>query len=102
MLDIDSTSFSGQVSGFALGDWLDFSDLAFKSNMTVGYDAATHHLTVGNGINIADVTLLGVYTASTFVTEDDGQGWTLVTLHSSDTMHQLHGVGCCKRNGSAG
>jgi phosphodiesterase/alkaline phosphatase D-like protein len=86
-LEIDGTSFSGQVSGFAPGDRLDFSDLAFRSKLTVGYDATTHHLTVSNGVKTADVTLLGNYTASTFVTEGDGHGGTLVTLHVPDSHH---------------
>jgi hypothetical protein len=81
-LEIDGTSFSGQVSGFAAGDRLDFSDLAFGSHLTVGYDASTHHLTVSNGVKTADITLLGDYTASMFVTERDGHGGTLVTLHA--------------------
>jgi hypothetical protein len=36
----------------------------------------------GDCVNIADVTLLGSYTASMFVTESDGLGGTLVTLHA--------------------
>jgi hypothetical protein len=81
-LEIDGTSFSGQVSGFAPGDRLDFADLAFGSKTTVEYDVTTHHLTVSDGVKVADVTLLGTYTASTFVTADDGHGGTLVTLHA--------------------
>ena len=73
-LEIDGTSFSGQVSGFAPGDRLDFADLAFGSKTTVEYDVTTHHLTVSDGVKVADVTLLGTYTASTFVTADDGHG----------------------------
>jgi hypothetical protein len=63
-LEIDGTSFSGQVSGFAPGDRLDFADLAFGSKTTVEYDVTTHHLTVSDGVKVADVTLLGTYTAS--------------------------------------
>jgi phosphodiesterase/alkaline phosphatase D-like protein len=88
-LEIDGTSFSGQVAGFAQGDRLDFSNLAFGSHMTVGYDAATHHLTVSDGAKVADVTLLGDYTAATFVTAGDGHGGTLVTLHH-DTVPPHH------------
>ena len=84
-LEIDGTSFSGQVSGFAPGDRLNFSDLAFGAHMTVGYDQATHQLTVGNGSKIADVTLLGNYMASMFVTAGDGHGGTLVTMPPPDT-----------------
>jgi phosphodiesterase/alkaline phosphatase D-like protein len=91
-LEIDGKSFSGQVSGFAPGDRLDFVDLVFTSNskMTLGYDAATHHLTVGNGIKAANVTLLGDYTASMFAFERDGHGGTLVTLPAHDTMLPHH------------
>ena len=81
-LEIDGASFSGQVSGFAPGDRLDFSDLAFGSKMKVGYDAGTHHLTVDNGVEVADVTLLGDYTASMFATDGDGHGGTIVGFHA--------------------
>jgi hypothetical protein len=54
-LGIDGTSFSGQVSGFAPGDRLDFADLAFGSKTTVEYDVTTHHLTVSDGVKVADV-----------------------------------------------
>jgi phosphodiesterase/alkaline phosphatase D-like protein len=81
-LEIDGTAFSGQVSGFVPGDRLDFADLAFGSKMTVGYDAVSHHLTVDNGVKVADVTLLGDYTASMFATEGDGHGGTLVGFHA--------------------
>ena len=91
-LEIDGTSFSGQVSGFAPGDQLDFTNLAFRSSkMTVDYDAATHHLTVSDGGHVADVTLLGNYTASMFATVGDGHGGTLVSLHGHDTMPLPHG-----------
>jgi hypothetical protein len=84
-LVIDGASFSGQVTGFAQGDRLDFSELVFGSNMTVGYDASTHHLTVSNGVTSADVTLLGGYTSAAFLTADDRHGGTFVTL--PDTHH---------------
>jgi alkaline phosphatase D len=84
-LEIDGTSFSGQVSGFAPGDRLDFADLAFGSKTTVEYNAATHHLTVSDGGHVADVTLLGNYTTAMFITAGDGHGGTLVTLHGHDS-----------------
>jgi hypothetical protein len=80
-LKIDGTSFSGQVSGFASGDRLDFTNVAFNSKTTVAYDAASHQLTVSNGAKGADVTLLGDYTTATFDTHGDGHGGTVVTLH---------------------
>jgi hypothetical protein len=88
-LEIDGKSFSGQVSGFAPGDRLNFAHLAFSSHMTVGYDQATSQLTVGNGSQVASVALLGSYMASAFATASDGDGGTFVTQQGANTMNLI-------------
>jgi hypothetical protein len=74
-----ATSFSGTVSGLALGNALDLANVAYTAGMTVGYQPNTSGpagglLTVG----LANIALLGSYMASMFVASSDGQGGTMV------------------------
>jgi autotransporter passenger strand-loop-strand repeat protein len=78
-----SASFGGMVSGFTLGDSLDFAGIAFNSNTTLAFSensAGTGGtLTVSNGTQAASILLLGQYIAGNFSMANDGQGGTIVT-----------------------
>jgi hypothetical protein len=79
-LQLDAaTSYTGTVSGLALGNSLDLANIAYAPGMTVGYQPNTSGpagglLTVGS----ANIALLGNYMASMFVASSDGHGGTTV------------------------
>ena len=79
-LQLDAaTSYTGTVSGLALGNALDLANVAYSAGMTVGYQPNTSGpvgglLTVGS----ANIALLGNYMASMFVASSDGHGGTNV------------------------
>ena len=79
-LQLDAaTSYTGKVSGLALGNALDLANVAYTAGMTAGYQPNTSGpagglLTVGS----ANIALLGNYTASMFVASSDGHGGTNV------------------------
>ena len=79
----DSQHFAGTVAGFAAGDLLDLSDIAFGSGTAVAFQEASGNtsgmLTVSSGTQVANLTLLGQYTAAQFQLAPDGHGGTLVT-----------------------
>lgn len=78
----DSQGFAGTVAGLALNgsNFLDLSDIAFGAGTKATFSGSTTGgtLQVTDGTHIADISLLGNYTASTFVTASDGHGGTLV------------------------
>jgi hypothetical protein len=78
-----SASYAGTVSSFGGQDQFDLSDIAFAANTTLGYSANNNNsggaLTVSDGINTANIAMLGQYMASMFVTASDGHGGTLIT-----------------------
>jgi len=77
-----SGSFTGVVSGFAPGDAIDLTDLAFGSNMALGYTdngAGAGVVTVGNAVQVVDLALLGQYAAAGFQAQSDPGGGTLIT-----------------------
>jgi autotransporter passenger strand-loop-strand repeat protein len=82
-LKIDqSASFTGVVSGFAAGDSIDLPNLAFGSNMALGYTdngAGGGVVTVGNAVQVVDLALLGQYAAAGFHAQSDSGGGTLIT-----------------------
>jgi hypothetical protein len=70
------------VSGFAAGDAIDLTDLAFASNMALGYTdngAGGGVVTVGNAVQVVDLALLGQYAAAGFKAQSDPGGGTLIT-----------------------
>lgn len=73
-------TFGGQVSGFAAGDGLDLTSVAFAPDLAVGFAAggSSGTLTVGVGTFGAAVSLLGSYTPARFQISDDGHGGVLV------------------------
>jgi len=77
-----STQFAGTVAGLALGNYIDFADLAYQGNSSPVYSSSgtnTGTLAVTEGGNTINVALLGNYFASSFVASSDGHGGTLVT-----------------------
>jgi hypothetical protein len=79
-LQLDAaTSYTGKVSGLALGNALDLANVAYTAGMHATYQPNTSGpagglLTVGS----ANIALLGNYTASMFVASSDGHGGTNV------------------------
>ena len=78
-----SQGFTGTVAGFGGQDQLDLGDIAFGANSTIGYAANADNsggtLTVSDGVNTANIALLGQYMASSFATTSDGHGGTMIT-----------------------
>ena len=79
----DSSSFAGTVAGLHGQDAIDLADIGFGANSTLGYAANADHsggtLSVGNGMHMANIALLGSYMASTFAAASDGHGGTLIS-----------------------
>ncbi len=75
-----STLFTGTIRGLTDDDTLDLGDISFGAQTTLGYsgDPSGGTLTVGDGINMASIALLGNYLAATFTAASDGLGGTLV------------------------
>jgi hypothetical protein len=88
----NSSSFAGTVAGLCGQDAIDFADIGFGANSTLGYAANSDHsggtLSVGDGTHMANIALLGSYMASTFVAASDGHGGTLISeaAHASTQM----------------
>jgi len=76
----DAGAFSGRLSNFGAGDRLDFTDFD-PGTVTIGFaqHGPTGTLTLSDGTNEAQITLLGQYAASGFRDRADGTGGTLVT-----------------------
>jgi hypothetical protein len=79
----DSPSFAGTVAGLHGQDAIDFADIGFGASSTLGYAANTDNsggtLSVGDGMHMTNIALLGSYMASTFVAASDGHGGTLIS-----------------------
>jgi hypothetical protein len=79
----DSSSFAGTVAGLCGKDAIDLADIGFGANSTLGYAANADHsggtLSVGDGMHMANIALLGSYMASTFAAASDGHGGTLIS-----------------------
>jgi hypothetical protein len=73
-----SQGYGGSVTGFSLagGTSLDLLDIAFVGAGEATFSGTTTSgvLTVTDGTHTAHITLIGDYTASTFVASDDGKG----------------------------
>jgi hypothetical protein len=50
-------------------------------------------LTVTDGVDTANIALIGQYTASEFALSNDGHGGTLITFTSATTVTSGHGHG---------
>ncbi|HEX5230932.1 MAG TPA: hypothetical protein VFW56_01730, partial [Bradyrhizobium sp.] len=73
-------SFSGTVAGLTGQDTLDLSDInpATVHAPTYAGNSSKGTLSVTDGTHTANITLLGNYLASTFVTSSDGHGGTSI------------------------
>ena len=77
-----SSAFTGVVSGFAAGDAIDLTDLAFGSDTALSYidnGAGGGVVTVGNAVQVVGLALLGQYAAAGFHAQGDPGGGTLIT-----------------------
>jgi hypothetical protein len=78
----NSSSFAGTVAGLRGQDAIDFADIGFGANSSLGYspnaDNSGGTLSVGDGTHTANIALLGNYIASSFVAASDGHGGTVV------------------------
>ncbi len=84
MLLLDQPSvFTGAISGFAAGDALDLTDIAFGADTTLGYSVnATGTggtLSVSDGMHNASITLFGQYAAVGFQVGSDHGGGAIIT-----------------------
>jgi hypothetical protein len=81
----NSPGFAGTVSGLALGNYIDLTDVQFASLQAPTYtpnaDNTGGTLTVTDGQHTANIALLGQYMAGSFATSADGHGGTLITEH---------------------
>jgi autotransporter passenger strand-loop-strand repeat protein len=98
------TSFGWHVSGFGSGDQIDLGGIAFvpptgkkNQNAEVSYTQTNGNqsgtLTVTDGVNTANIALLGQYIASEFTAASDGHGGTLITFTSATLTTGGHGHG---------
>ncbi len=77
-----SAAFSGTISGFGAGDAIDLWDLAFGNNTSLSYadnGAGGGVLTVGDGVQVIDLALLGQYAAAGFQAQSDPGGGIFIT-----------------------
>ena len=75
------STFTGAVSGFASGDFIDLTDVnSSKASLTYKANSADTGgtLTVTDGTHTAHITLVGIYTTSSFTHNSDGGGGTLI------------------------
>jgi len=84
---------SGQISGFSKsgGTSFDLQDITFTSGVTTATFSGTSTsgvLTVTNGTQTAEINLTGDYLASTFTTNADTDGGTIVTDPTGPTAVQ--------------
>jgi len=78
-----SVSYGGTIRGFSKtgGTSLDLSDIAFGSNTKASYAGTARQgvLTVTDGTETANITLVGDYLNTVFTPTTDGSGGTIVT-----------------------
>ena len=83
-LQLDRSADSNpQISGFGGSDHIDLRDIGLTDSTTLGYAANSAGtggtLTVSDGVNSANLALIGNYTAGSFAMASDNQGGTLIT-----------------------
>nr|WP_283817494.1 VCBS domain-containing protein [Bradyrhizobium liaoningense] len=87
ILQLDhSISFSGLVSGFNAGDQFDLRDILFGAGVSASYTADESGtggtLNVTDGVQTANISILGQYTSSDFELGTDGAGGTSIKYHA--------------------
>jgi hypothetical protein len=88
----DSVNFNGSIANFDSADQIALADIAFGANTTLAYTDAGNNsgtLTVTDGANTANITLLGQYVAADFALSAFGGGGTLITDPPSNTTRAL-------------
>jgi hypothetical protein len=78
-LATDSQHYAGSISSsspsLASGDVIVLNDMNFVNGTTTAiYDTVNHELAVTNGTATADISILGTYSANSFVAVDHGNG----------------------------
>ena len=76
----DAPAFTGQISGLTGTDAIDLADISYGANTkaTFSGNANGGTLTVTNGAQTANITLLGDYLTSGWTLSSDGHGGTVV------------------------
>ncbi|HXV01056.1 MAG TPA: hypothetical protein VG166_11205, partial [Caulobacteraceae bacterium] len=84
----DGADFAGKVAGFAATDSLDLRSIPFGTGTKVSYSGTktSGTLTVSNGSHVANIALLGQFTAGEFAAANDGHGGTDITLSSAASL----------------
>jgi len=99
VLDTPANFTNAVVAGFGTGDQIDFGNIGFTAGTTstkgkkggkeVTFTEAASNmsgtLTVTDGVNTANITLLGQYMAANFTAASDGHGGTIITGVSPST-----------------
>jgi hypothetical protein len=85
---LDGADFAGKVAGFAATDSLDLRSIPFGTGTKVSYSGTktSGTLTVSNGSHVANIALLGQFTAGEFAAANDGHGGTDITLSSAASL----------------
>ena len=83
-LVLDSTSFSGQISGFGTTQSVDLAGINYAAGVTMSYASSGRRnssgvLTITDGTHTEKLTIEGSYTLANFKLASDGSGGTLLT-----------------------
>ena len=86
------SSFTGTVSDFGAKTEIDLPTMAFDSETTVGYSPKRNGtggtLSVSDGVQRAQIALLGQYTAASFGLANDHHGGTMVVFEPPHSANQ--------------
>ena len=85
-------TFTGKVSGLGAQNAIDLPGIAFGTQTTLGYspnsNGTSGTLSLTNGSQKASIALLGSYMASSFVTESDNHGGTMILANATLSASQ--------------
>jgi hypothetical protein len=85
-------TFTGKISGFGSQNAIDLPSIAFGAQTTLGYSPNSNNiggtLSLTNGAQSANISLLGSYMASSFVMESDSHGGTMVLTDAIQSGNQ--------------
>ena len=91
----DAQGFTGQISGLSGADAIDLADISYGADTQVTFlgNAAGGTLTVTDGTETANITLVGDYLSSTWDLSSDGHGGVTVVDPVTNTTWQTLKVG---------
>jgi hypothetical protein len=91
----NSSAFTGAISGMAGKDTLDLGDISYGPATTSSFigDSYEGILTITNGTDTVDITLLGNYSNATWSLTGDGDGGTSVVEQQSQVSSPNTSVG---------